>query len=245
MPELSPDLLKAALQRLSYVWTEDRPNLIGIRSSELDPDKFNDVFAVVWKQPKLFDAGATTLVKQKALNAWLYKGEDGKLLTEDGKKGKNTAFAEDDYNRTVGLLRLRQWPITTVPGIYYLQNPPNSKGTAVFKPGQYIDSYSFGYHKQNSEHPALLQTKNITVYRDPNRNKLAEEIGVEDTGLFGCNIHRSNSTGATSTIGKWGAGCQVFQVKADHDQLLLLVRNYISMGQKTFTYTLLREKELG
>jgi hypothetical protein len=245
MRELSPDLLQKAFQRLGYTWTDDRPNLIGIRTTELVPDKFNDVFTIVWKQPVLFKPDAPTIDKQKALNTWLYKGEDGKPLTTDGKKGKNTTFAEDDYNRTVGQYRIRQWPITTVPGIYYLQNPSNSKGTAVFKPGQYIDAYSLGYHKQNKDHPALLQTKNITVYRDIDKDKYAEETTTWDTGLFGCNIHRSNSTGVTSTIGKWGAGCQVFQVKTDHDQLLRLIVGYIGLGVKTFTYTLLREKELG
>jgi hypothetical protein len=245
MRELNPDLLKTAFKGLGYAWTDDRPNLIGIRRTELAPDMFNDVFVIVWKQPVLFATNATTLEKQKALNAWLYKGEDGKPLTTDGKKGKNTAYAEDDYNRTVGTYRLRHWAITTVPGIYYLENPSNSKGTAVFKPGQYLDAYSFGYHKQKTDHPALLQTKNIVVYRDIDKDKYAEETTTLDTGLFGCNIHRSNSTGATATIGKWGAGCQVFQVKSDHDVLLALIKTYIGQGIKNFTYTLLREKELG
>jgi hypothetical protein len=245
MLDLSPELLQKALKGLGYAWSDDRPNLIGIRRTELVPDKFNDVFVAVWKQPVLFKPDAPTLEKQKVLNAWLYKGEDGKPLVTDGKKGKNTTYAEDDYNRTVGQYRLRQWTITTVPGVYYLQNPSNSKGTAVFKPGQYIDAYSFGYHKQKTDHPALLQTKNVTVYRDIDKDKYAEETTTLDTGLFGCNIHRSNSSGVTSSIGQWSAGCQVFQVKTDLEVLLTLVNAYIAKGVKNFTYTLLREKELG
>ncbi|UFX83226.1 hypothetical protein [Candidatus Absconditicoccus praedator] len=42
----------------------------------------------------------------------------------------------------------QEYSITTLPGMYYLKNPPNTEGTAVLKEGQYLDLYRLGIHKQ-------------------------------------------------------------------------------------------------
>lgn len=239
---VNAETLKIAVLKKGYKWFEDRPNLIGIRTSLQVPDVFNDLFIAVWKQPS-FSPTLSVMDKQAFLNSYLFIGKNNLPLAVDGDAGGNTQFALDAYNASVGKFRMKAWTITTDPGTYWLNHPENPKGTAVLKPGQYA-SWSLGFHQNKKEHPALVQTSSVTVYRDKDFDNVAEETGVEDTGLFGINIHRSNANGSTPAIGKWSAGCQVFQRKPDHDELRRLLENYKTLVGNKFTYTLLREKEL-
>lgn len=125
---------------------------------------------------------------------------------------------------------------TTNPGTHWLKNLMNPKGCAVLKPGQYVDSWKLGLHQ--GKYKALTQAKPITVYRDNNKNDLAEELGKEDTGMFGINIHHANSSAVSSIIDKWSAGCQVLN---DPKQFATLLAACENSGKSAFTYTLLRE----
>ena len=125
---------------------------------------------------------------------------------------------------------------TTNPGTHWLKNLMNPKGCAVLKPGQYVDSWKLGLHQGKYE--ALVQAKPITVYRDNNKNDLAEENGAEDTGMFGINIHHANASAISSIIDKWSAGCQVLNNPKEFYTLLSACK---ASGKKAFTYTLLRE----
>ena len=44
---LTIDNLKATMKKMGYVWFENRPNIIGIRTTLLVPDKFNDLLCLV------------------------------------------------------------------------------------------------------------------------------------------------------------------------------------------------------
>src|SRR6478609_4254603 len=67
-----------------------------------------------------------------------------------------------------GSWELVKFRITTDPGLFYLKNPANVEGTAIVKPGQYINVWSKGLHK--GEYPALVQTGPITVFRDNDKD---------------------------------------------------------------------------
>lgn len=125
------------------------------------------------------------------------------------------------------------FPCTTRPGRHWLLNLLNPKGAAVLKAGQYVNAYRLGQHKGQ---PALVQVAPVTVYRDGDRDELAETQGVLDTGLFGINIHRANSSITSKLVDKWSAGCQVVANPNDMDQILKLCRD---SGKGFFTYTLL------
>ena len=237
------DLLKSSISKLGYKWYIDRPNLIGIRTTLQVPDVFNDLFCLVWIQ-EIMPSGLSDTQKQDWLNKELFVGKNGVSLSVDGKFGENSNFALNSYNQSVGKERLKFWTITTDPGSYWLNHPENPFGTALLKPDQWVDCWSLGFHKGKPDHPALVQTGSITVYRDGDKDNTAEEQGKEDTGLFGINIHRSNATGKTMVIYNWSAGCSVFQVKTDHDQLLSICNLYKAKVNNKFTYTLLREREL-
>ncbi len=149
----------------------------------------------------------------------------------------------NDFMVVVWENNIMAWTITTDPGTYWLNNPISKLGTAVLKPNQYLGCYSLGFHQGKSEHPALVQSGKVTVYRDNNRDSKIDKSTKEETGLFGINIHRSNSNGRTMTIGKWSAGCQVFQYKPDHDKFLSICNLYKKELNNKFTYTLLDERD--
>ncbi len=236
------DILKRTVSKLGYKWYTDRPNLIGIRTTLQVPDVFNDLFCLVWTQDAM-PTGLSPLQQQQWLNKNLFTGQNGLPLKEDGDLGANSQFALTQYTNEVGKERLKIWTITCDPGAYWLNNPLSTLGTAVLKPGQWVDCWALGNHQGKTDHPALVQVGRITVYRDNDKDSLAEE-SKEESGLFGINIHRSNANGKTMAIGKWSAGCQVFQVKSDHDQLLSILNQYKTKIGNKFTYTLLKESQL-
>jgi hypothetical protein len=123
---------------------------------------------------------------------------------------------------------------TTKPGRHWLVNLINSKGTAVLKPGQYINTWQIGLHQ--NKYKALVQCAPVTVFRDNNKNEIAENLGREETGVFGINIHRSNPKITSQLVDKWSAGCQVFADPQDFD---IFINKCVASNLKKFTYTLL------
>lgn len=127
---------------------------------------------------------------------------------------------------------------TTRPGTYYLLHLLSPKGAAVLKPGQYLNTWTLGLHRQDPNHPAWIQSAPVVVYRDNDFDTIPETIGVQDKGYFGINIHRSNRFSLSKLVDKWSAGCQVFANSKDFATFVELSKK---SGLKTFTYTLLEE----
>ena len=133
------------------------------------------------------------------------------------------------------------FPATTDPGLFYRKSPLCVKGTAVMKPGQYRGAYMVGKHKG---YKALQQKDTITVYRDSNKNDTIDTLGmIEETGLYGVNIHRSNAHRPSVEVGKWSAGCQVIQDPDHFGFLMQLCDRALEKFSNSFTYTLLEESD--
>jgi hypothetical protein len=241
--KITIDLLKSTVSKKGWKWYTDRPNLIGIRSTLDVPDSFNDFFCIVYSIPNMCKLDVKG--QQVFLNSWGFKGADGKKLTEDGSTGKNTEFALAEYNKVVGTEVIKIYPLTTNPGVYWLNNPMSKLGTAVLKPNQWVDCWSLGFHQQKKDHRALVQTSKVTVYRDNNKDNFYQlsEDKVE-TGLFGINIHGASKTGSTLRISKYSAGCQVFSNWSNKEDVMNICENFKSVTKNKFTYTLLDEKDL-
>lgn len=125
---------------------------------------------------------------------------------------------------------------TTIPGRPYLLKPMNPKGAAVLKEGQYLNSWTRGKH---NGYDALIQYAPITVYRDANRDSIADEKpGTEDRGVFNIDIHHAGQNFIAKFIDNFSAGCQVFQDPTIFAKLMQLVGN---SPQTVYTYTLLKE----
>lgn len=142
----------------------------------------------------------------------------------------------DDMIAVINGEKIQWFTCTTNPGTHWLKNLLDSKGTAVLKPNQYVDTWSLGLHQKKYE--ALVQIKPVEVYRDKDLDIIAEETAITDKGLFGINIHRANETMISKFIDKWSAGCQVLN---DPDDFKELIHECRISNKKQFTYTLLRE----
>lgn len=144
-----------------------------------------------------------------------------------------------NYNDTWNFLKFR---VTTDPGLYWLKNPMNEKGTAILVPDRYKGMWMLGKHR--GMYPALVQVKPCTVVRDYDRDdNLSFKSGVRETGLFGINCHRASSKHESIRVDKWSAGCQVFADPDDYRIFLAICQKSVENWGNSFTYTLLDERE--
>ena len=162
-----------------------------------------------------------------------------------GIRGRGNADAFDDYialfYRTRDSWSFFAFPATTDPGTYYRENPVNVRGTAILKPGQYRRAFAIGTHR---DYPALVQVEPVTVYRDANRDgNLDIENAPEETGMFDIHIHRAGPT-PVLMVGRWSAGCQVFQDAAQFDFFMAQCNEGARKYGNRFTYTLLTADDL-
>jgi len=133
---------------------------------------------------------------------------------------------------------------TTDPGLYYLQNPMNVKGTAIVKEGQYIDLWGIGTH---TGYEALVQIGNVTVYRDKDKDG---ELDLDPNNLdtskyFGIDLHHARFDGKSTDINRWSAGCMVIADINDFAKILSWCKEQVSNKlPNKFTYTLINEKDL-
>ena len=139
-----------------------------------------------------------------------------------------------------------EYKCTTDPGTAYMEDPIlENTGTAILKPGQYRGSHKIRLH--GGKYLALGQQRDVTVYRDNNRDdKYDLDESNTTTGLFGINIHRATARkGGTSTrVDKWSAGCQVIAKNSDFKLLMEIVHKAKDVWGNSFSYTLLESKDL-
>lgn len=135
-------------------------------------------------------------------------------------------------------------PVTTDPGIPYLEDPMNPAGTAIVVPGQYRGVWTLGLHK--GQYPALVQRAPISVYRDGDRDGELDTEGVRtETGMFGINLHRARLGGRSILVDRWSAGCQVVAEDRHLDLILDKCREQaLKLRSNRFTYTLLTHRQV-
>jgi hypothetical protein len=147
------------------------------------------------------------------------------------------------YKNSSGSWEFMSCVATTDPGTTYLLNPDKVVGTAIVVPGQYVNSHQIGLHR--NEYTALVQRGLITVTRDFNKDNVLDfRTGREESGYFGINIHRATSSGTSSTVNNYSAGCQVFANSNDFAKFISLCQQHSNMYGNNFTYTLLEENDL-
>ena len=218
-------------------WNIEDFNIIGIRTAVLIPDKFNDFIGCLYKVPKLPNSSILNI--QKHINTFNFSG----FVKEDGTNTEKTKSAVLEYEKNVNSYQLFLAEATTVPGVYWLNHPENNLGTAVLESNkQFLNMWKVGLHKGNVSHPAFVQTSKCDVLRDFNLNDIAGDSANKDFGLFGINCHRANLNGKTVQIGKWSAGCQVFNEAKNLNKMLALAN--IFKPNQMFTYSLFKESSI-
>jgi hypothetical protein len=142
-----------------------------------------------------------------------------------------------------GVWNFSQWECTTDPGKYYTENLLNPDGVAILVPDQYRSTYSIGLHQGKYE--ALKQMKPVKVYRDDNKDN-CYDMQPDDIqeGIYGINIHRASSSGTSTQIDKWSAGCQVVANYEDFDTLMWLAVKASDIWGNSFTYTLIESSDI-
>ena len=164
-------------------------------------------------------------------------------------KGRVTNAFDDlmtiAYKCEEGAWHYHEFACTTDPGTHWVEHPMMEIGVAILKPGQYRGSHKIRLH--GGKYTALGQKKDVTVYRDANRdNNYDLDENNTTTGLFGINIHRSTSkAGRKSTrVDKWSAGCQVIASNDHWHQFLGICQIARDIHGNSFSYTLLESKDI-
>ncbi len=202
-----------------HIVFEDKLNIVGIRSKSQNAGKFDDILTMWWTE--------------------------------------------------AGVTNFHSFTFTADPSDFYLKNPLSKIGCAILKPGQHIDKFCVSKHK--GKYPALCQLRNLTVIRDYNKNGVLDytqpteftshkrttvnynivdtwykgntPIYIEETGIFGLNIHRASEFKVVPEIGLYGAGCQVIQYPKGFIMFMDAVFKHQHKQNNLFSYTLLLEED--
>jgi len=163
---------------------------------------------------------------------------------------------ENKFNDVMGIVyvddagkwNLHQFPATTDPGWKTLRQPyPDAMkkgGTAILKPGQYLDTWVPSIHRKN--YRALGQAEPVPVYRDNNLDTVLDmNPETIDNDLHGINLHASWTKNGkriidASNVDGQSAGCQVFKTREGFGTMMALVDIQIEKTKsRRFSYTLL------
>ena len=139
---------------------------------------------------------------------------------------------------------------TTDPGLYWLKNPMQVKGTAILVPGQYKKVYKIGTHGQGaSAYTAFEQIAAMCYCRDNNKDSrldIDELMLNKDNFIFDnikSNLHRAGARVKSTQVDKWSAACQVVADPDEFDQGIEIgIKGSVNYGN-FFTYTLIEEKD--
>jgi hypothetical protein len=154
---------------------------------------------------------------------------------------RSASDAPNQFDDLMGVVHNEQvtWHTgTTNPGVHWLKNFMNPKGTAVLAEGQHLNAWVIGKHK--GQYEALVQYAPLPVYRDNNKNDKSEQIGKPIYGHYGINIHRASLNAISKIIDKWSAGCQVRNNPKEYHEFMNLCK---ASGVKYFSCILFNEKD--
>lgn len=170
--------------------------------------------------------------------------------------GVRNNVTDDTFNDTLyiywkeddGFKCVRTNGFTTKPGKRVVLNENgdgNEFGAAILKEGWQKDIWHIGQHK--GKYTALRSSDDTTnptvVTRDDTQYGLGPgyELRIfEDktyAGYFGINFHRSGQPQGNSVNG-WSAGCQVFKMESDFNEMLAMAYSAANAGQTKFSYFL-------
>lgn len=203
--------------------------------------------------------------------------EDANVPNIVGIRNSNFSNTFDDslvvfWKDELGNLISKQYTITTDPGKYYLNNPANSKGTAILAEGQYKGAFKHGRHNRGirgkiseslytilskvlsdnakerlkhmaRSHDALVQAAPLTVYRDNNKDSnLDFNNSSKETGMYNINIHRNHPFLALDKVDSASAGCQTFKDPKEFAEFMKLMK--YKLYNDSYDYTLLRDTDI-
>lgn len=132
------------------------------------------------------------------------------------------------------------WSASIDPGSYYLENffsGQEDNGCAILAEGQYRGAWSYGLHRGEPDHPALIQVRPVKIHRDINRDNILNTDGPTEEGLYGINIHGPYSLSGDGSVGIRSAGCPTFEYPDDHKEAMSIVDAASRIWGPRFTAT--------
>ena len=215
---ITPDIIYRLYQKYEYTLDtrEYAINIFGIRSKDNTTGKYSDVIGIITNCPN---------IKNTTVDTPYYIRRTSK-------------FGNSSITFTIEL-----FIGTTKPGIPNLLKPINPKGAAIIVPGFYPNVWTKGLHK--GKYPALIQCGTFNLYRDNNKNAVADYVGpiYKSTG-DGINCHHGSIT-PSIFIGLYSAGCQVIKDTANFEQVFMYhIDNAYVKGQTKFNYALFKEEDI-
>ena len=174
------------------------------------------------------------------------KGFDVNIVSirNSSTEGKVTNLFDDTITvsfKEDGEWKFLEWAGTTDPGKKSILEFQNPDGCAILVPGQYMSCYTIRPHK--GQYDAVCQDKPVKVFRDNNRDLSYDQRTIEE-GIFGINIHRSNSKGESELVDGWSAGCTVFKRVKDFTEFMRICKKASQIHGNSFTYTLLESLDI-
>jgi hypothetical protein len=132
----------------------------------------------------------------------------------------------------------------------------DKNGTAIMVPGQYKGAYTIGIHGRtwaSGGYKALEQKAPMVYVRDNSKDERLDFELYRNPELFKnnrivanlkTNIHRASKLESVPLIGRYSAGCQVFQKPEEFNEFLSLCEIAARQYGNSFTYTLIEERDL-
>lgn len=183
----------------------------------------------------LFAAVTGTRTPEGIPYVWFTRPFDLNLVGIRAIPGKADAFDDrlyvawmDDFGP-----RLQVMPCTLDPGSAWQRDPLNANGSPIVGPGQHRGCYTPGLHKKDPNHRCLVQTKDVTGWRDRDLNGVPDRRGpqVKIPGGSGLQIHRCRSDNSLPrSVGLYSDGCCALVYAADLDYLMALVDTQAARG---------------
>jgi hypothetical protein len=146
---------------------------------------------------------------------------------------------------------VRTTGFTTKPGASVIlgkQERNSNGGAAILKEGWQKDIWHIGKHK--GQYDALRSSQGVTnptvITRDNSQYDKGPQYElriIEDktySGHYGINFHKSGDPEG-KRVNNWSAGCQVFKVKKEFDEMMSMATYASSKGQKKFSYFLVNK----
>lgn len=108
------------------------------------------------------------------------------------------------------------WQASCEPGWFYTHNPMNPEGCARIKNPAQFKAWRIGWHGGAKPHEALIQSAEVEVYRDRNKDMMRTGDPLR-RGLYGINQHWGYGM---QHVDRASAGCMTAPDWAGHQQFI-------------------------
>lgn len=141
-------------------------------------------------------------------------------------------------------------PATTKPGLKGSILEPVTvsgiTGTAIIKPGQYLNTWEFkDTDKEFSHYPYFRQVGPVDYWRDGDRDKVVDHVQDQEDKIFGTHWHRmsQNNTYGSGEVNNWSLGC-MGSPEPEFKKILEPVRISVKIHGPKFTGTIIESKDI-